>query len=109
MKFDSSLPHSLSLKPGRKRLFLGFRINEKGIVDNIRIRAPHAKLEKECKKVLSLLPRMIPAKLNGKSIATTYTFPFTINIIETEAQKKVRLRKEKRAQRKKEKLESSKQ
>ncbi|PWG04117.1 energy transducer TonB [Polaribacter aquimarinus] len=105
MRFDPNLLSSLNLEPGKKRIFLGFRIDEKGIVDNIRVRAPHLKLEKECKKVLSSLPKMIPAKLNGKPTATLYTFPFTLNITETEAQKKARLRKEKRE---KKRLEKSK-
>lgn len=56
-----------------------FTINEKGKVANIRSRGGTRALKLEMKRVLNLLPPMIPGIQRGKNVAVPYTFPFRFN------------------------------
>ena len=40
-KFNAELPNELGLSPGKKRVFIGFKIDRQGNVVNIQARAPH--------------------------------------------------------------------
>lgn len=64
----------LKLK-GKQKIFTQFKINEKGLVIDIKIRAPHPKLETEAKRVIMLLPQFIPAKQRNKPTKVVYTLP----------------------------------
>ena len=75
-EFNSNLAASLGLI-GRYKIFVGFKINEKGNVFNVMVRAPHPALRKEAERVAKLIPKMQPAMKNGKPI----TIPFSIPII----------------------------
>ena len=43
-------------------------------------RAPHARLEKEAKRVVGLLPKMIPGKQRGRPVNVTYMLPISFNV-----------------------------
>jgi beta-lactamase regulating signal transducer with metallopeptidase domain len=76
--FDSNLPKTLSLKAGRKRVFIGFKIDADGNIVDIKARAPHKKIEEEVVKVMSSLPKMMPGEQEGKAVSVKYSIPFTL-------------------------------
>jgi protein TonB len=77
-KFDSELPNELGLSPGRKRVFIGFKIDRTGNIVNVQARAPHPKIKAEVIKVMKLLPKMKPGRQRGKAVGVKYSIPFTL-------------------------------
>ncbi len=76
--FDVDLPNNLGLSAGRKRVFIGFKIDTKGNIVDVQVRAPHPDIKKEVISVMNSLPKMIPGENNGKVVAVKYSIPFTI-------------------------------
>jgi periplasmic protein TonB len=79
-KFNVDLAADLGLTPGKKRIFVMFKIDNTGKVVGIRARAPHARLEKEAVRVVSLIPRMIPGKQRGRAVGVKYSLPIVFNV-----------------------------
>jgi protein TonB len=77
-KFDADLPNELGLSPGKKRVFIGFKIDRKGNIVNVQARAPHPKIKDEVIKVMNLLPKMKPGKQRGKPVGVSYNIPFSL-------------------------------
>ena len=77
-KFDADLPNELGLAAGRKRVFIGFKIDKTGNIVNVNARAPHPKIKSEVIKVMKQLPRMKPGKQRGKPVGVKYSIPFTL-------------------------------
>jgi bla regulator protein BlaR1 len=78
MNFDANLMKNLGLEPGRKRVFIGFKIGADGNIIDIKARAPHEKIEEEVIRVMDLLPKVTPGEQEGKAVAVTYSIPFTL-------------------------------
>jgi bla regulator protein BlaR1 len=78
--FDANMPKNLGLKSGRKRVFIGFKIDTDGNIVDVKARAPHKKIEEEVTKVMNLLPKVTPGEQDGKAVAVTYSIPFTLVI-----------------------------
>jgi hypothetical protein len=64
----------LDLK-GRQKIYTQFKIDNTGNIIDIKIRAPHPKLEEEAKRVIQLLPQFIPATQRDKPISVVYSLP----------------------------------
>ncbi|HHC80557.1 MAG TPA: energy transducer TonB [Flavobacteriia bacterium] len=79
-KFNTGLAEELGLDPGRKKVYVLFKIDYKGNVVDVRARGPHKRLEKEAIRVVNLLPKMIPAKQRGKPVNIKYTLPITLDV-----------------------------
>ena len=77
-KFNSELPNELGLSPGRKRVFIGFKIDRNGNIVNVQARAPHPKIKDEVIKVMKQLPKMKPGRQRGKPVGVKYSIPFTL-------------------------------
>lgn len=91
-----SIAKQLNYKGGDQiKVLTIFTINKNGDVVDIKARSVHPEFEKEAIRVLSKLPKMPPAKINGKAISQKYALPIVFEI-ETESAKKQRLKKEKR-------------
>lgn len=91
-----SVAKQLNYKGGDQiKVLTTFTINKNGDVVDIKARSVHPEFEKEAIRVLSKLPKMPPAKINGKAISQKYALPIVFEI-ETESAKKQRLKKEKR-------------
>ncbi len=88
--FDRDLPNSLGMSPGKKRIILLFTINKNGIVDHIKVKAPHPKLREESERILKLLPKFYPGFQRGKSVNVKYALPFTIEVEKPKKKKKRR-------------------
>ena len=77
-KFDRDLPNELGLSPGKKKVYIGFKIDRNGNVVNVNARAPHPKIKSEVIKVMKKLPKMKPGKQRGKPVGVKYSIPFTL-------------------------------
>ena len=77
-KYNTGLAGDLGLSPGKKRVFVMFKIDKTGKIVDVRARGPHARLEKEAIRVISLLPTMTPGKQRGRSVGVKYTLPITL-------------------------------
>ncbi|WP_158840160.1 energy transducer TonB [Polaribacter sp. L3A8] len=77
-KFDANLPNELGLSSGRKRVFIGFKIDKNGNIVDVNARAPHPKIKSEVIKVMKQLPKMKPGKQRGKPVGVKYSIPFTL-------------------------------
>lgn len=79
-KYNVGLAEELGLEPGKKKVYVLFKINHKGNITDVRARGPHKRLEKEAVRVVQLLPKMIPAKQRGKPVNIKYTLPITLEV-----------------------------
>jgi len=77
-KFDADLPNELGLSPGKKRVFIAFKIDRTGNIVNIQARAPHPKIKSEVVSVMKKLPKMKPGRQRGKPVGVKYSIPFTL-------------------------------
>jgi protein TonB len=78
-KFNTDLAGDLGLS-GRQRIAVFFKIDKKGNITNVGARAPHPGLEKEAKRVISLLPKMEPGKQRGKAVTVPYSLPILFQV-----------------------------
>ena len=78
-EFNTKLAGNLGLS-GRQRISVIFKIDKNGDVIGVRARAPHPRLEKEAKRVISLLPKMKPGKQRGKAVIVPYSLPIIFQV-----------------------------
>ena len=63
------------------RVICQFDIDEKGYVSNIKVAKPiHPLLDAEAVRVMSIMPRWIPAKQLGVAVKTRFTLPITFRL-----------------------------
>ena len=79
-KFNTDLAGDLGLAPGRKRIFVSFKVDKKGNIVSIGARGPHPGLEKEAKRVISQLPKMKPGKQRGKAVVMPFSIPIVFQV-----------------------------
>ncbi|MFK8060474.1 MAG: energy transducer TonB [Polaribacter sp.] len=77
-KFDTDLPNQLGLDAGKKRVYIGFKIDKQGNIVDVNARAPHPKIRSEVISVMKKLPKMKPGKQRGKPVGVKYSIPFTL-------------------------------
>jgi len=78
--FDTNLAQNLGLSLGKKRISVQFLINKDGIIEDVKSRAPHPKLEEEAIRIIKLLPQMQAGEENGKKVKVRYNLPITFNV-----------------------------
>jgi protein TonB len=76
--FDTSLANDLGLSPGKKRVYVQFKIDKNGEIVDIRARGPHKRLEKEAIDVVKHIPKMSPGKQRNRPVGVKYTLPITL-------------------------------
>ena len=79
--FNAGLANELGFSEDKKKLFVVFRIDQKGTIGNVRARGPHPVLEKEVIKIINDLPQMKPGKQNGKAVPVSYSIPITFQVM----------------------------
>jgi protein TonB len=79
-KFNAGLAPSLGLSSGKKRILIEFLITKTGEIEITNARAPHESLEKEGKRVVNKLPKIIPGKQNGKEVDVKYILPILFDV-----------------------------
>ena len=77
-KYNTGLAGDLGLDPGKKKVYVQFKISKTGNITEVRARGPHKRLEKEAIRVVKLLPKMIPGKQRGRAVGVKYTLPITL-------------------------------
>jgi protein TonB len=77
-KYNTGLAGDLGLSPGKKRVYVQFKIDRTGNIVDVRARGPHKRLEKEAIRVVQLLPSMTPGKQRGRPVGVKYTLPITL-------------------------------
>jgi protein TonB len=80
-QFKVSLASDLNLSAGKKRIFTMFTINQKGAIEDIKVKAPHPRLEKEGFRVVNSLPKFTPGKQRGVPVKVRYAVPITFQVI----------------------------
>lgn len=78
-KFNTELAGELGLS-GKQKISVMFKIDKSGEVVSIQARAPHPGLEKEAKRVIGLLPKMLPGKQRGKAVTVPYSLPILFQV-----------------------------
>ena len=56
-RFDTGLASDLGLSPGRKRIFVSFKVDKTGAISEVMARAPHPRLKKKLKEWLKRYPK----------------------------------------------------
>lgn len=56
------------------------KINENGLVENVKMRGPDKLLEAEAARIISLLPEMKPGKQRGKAVGVLFSTPITFKL-----------------------------
>ncbi|WP_299115790.1 energy transducer TonB [uncultured Winogradskyella sp.] len=79
-KFNKDLAGELGLQPGKKKIFVSFKIDKNGNVVQVGARGPHPALEKEAKRVINLLPKMKPGRQRGKAVIVPYSLPIVFQV-----------------------------
>ena len=79
-KFNTDLAGDLGLSPGKKKIYIQFKITKTGGIEIVGARAPHPRLEKEAKRVVMLLPKMTPGRQRGRPVNVTYMLPISFNV-----------------------------
>ena len=62
------------------RVYVNFIIAKDGQITNIRMRGPDNNLEAEAKRIISLLPQMIPGKQRGRLVRVPFSIPITFRL-----------------------------
>ncbi|WP_457615890.1 M56 family metallopeptidase [Lutibacter sp.] len=78
--FNVALAQELNLNAGVNRIYVMFDIGKNGMVENVKARAPHKKLQEEAVRVVKSLPTMLPGKQKGKPVSVTYSLPIAFKI-----------------------------
>lgn len=77
--FKTALAERYGLS-GTQKIYTQFKIDAKGKVTDVRVRAPHPALEKEAKRVIGLIPQMLPAKQRDIAVNVIYVKPIIFRI-----------------------------
>ena len=62
------------------RVFVSFIIAKDGRITDIKMRGPDKNLEKEAKRIISLLPQMIPGKQRGRPVRVPFSIPIIFRL-----------------------------
>lgn len=65
------------------RVLVNFKVNKNGEVFDIFPRGTDSSLETEAKRVVSLIPKLIPGKIDNKPVITSYSFPIDFVLLTT--------------------------
>ena len=78
--YNTGLSQDLGLTPGKKKVYVIFKIDKTGKIAEARARGPHKRLEKEAVRVVNLLPQLTPGKQRGMAVSVSYTLPITLKV-----------------------------
>lgn len=73
-------PKEAQKKKIQGKVYVQFYVGVGGYIDNIRVRARHEILEKEAKRIISLLPRFEPGKIDGEAVRVPMSVPITFRL-----------------------------
>lgn len=79
-RFDVDLAQDLGLRAGTYRIFAQFVIGKNGKITNIKIKAPHHKLEKEVSRIIKKMPQFTPGMQRKVPVNVKFTLPISFNV-----------------------------
>ncbi len=79
-KFNTNLGSEYGLS-GKQTIQTQFTIDKNGKVTDVKVRAPHPKLESEARRVINKIPQMIPGSQRDVPVGVLYTLPITFQVI----------------------------
>ena len=78
-KFDKDIAEENGLS-GLMRIYCLFKVDYRGEIADVKIRAPHPALKAEAERVIKALPKMVPASQNGKPVNLLFTLPILFQV-----------------------------
>ena len=78
-KFDKDIASELGLS-GIQKINVVFKIDKSGTVTEIQTRAPRPELEREAKRVVEQIPKMLPGKQRERPVTVQYVLPIIFNV-----------------------------
>ncbi len=81
-KFNADIAQDIGLSGERVKILTQFTIDKDGRIINIKTRSKYKDLEKEARRVISLLPKMKPGKQRQMPVKVTYTLPIIFDVAE---------------------------
>jgi len=78
-RFDTSIASDMGMT-GIQKIYVQFKIDEKGNVTEVMSKAPSPKLEEEAKRVLSKVPQLTPGKQRHRPVSVMYTLPIIFDV-----------------------------
>ncbi|WP_347173344.1 energy transducer TonB [Polaribacter uvawellassae] len=79
-RFDVDLAQELNLRSGKYKIFAQFVISKTGNINEIKIKAPHPKLEKEAKNIIKKLPQFTPGMQRKVPVNVKFALPITFSV-----------------------------
>jgi protein TonB len=79
-RFNVDLAQDLGLRSGKYKIFAQFIISKDGTVNEIKIKAPHHKLEKEVNNIIHKLPQFTPGMQRKVPVNVKFTLPITFSV-----------------------------
>lgn len=79
--FNVDIGKPLDLK-GNHKISVFFIISKEGYIKDLKARAAHKSLEIEAKRVINIIPKLIPGKMHGENVDVAYYLPIKLNINE---------------------------
>lgn len=76
-KFNAGLGQEVGLSSGKKRIYVLFKIDKNGEIQDVKVRAPHPSLVNEAERVVKTLPKMKPGKQGDRNVSVRYTLPIS--------------------------------
>lgn len=61
------------------KIYVAFTVDEKGVLKDLKVRAPHLKLKDETIRVISSLKNIQPGLKDGKPVAMSFTLPISFS------------------------------
>lgn len=77
--FNSKVVKKSGLK-GAQKIYVKFQITKSGDIKIEGVRGPNKKIEREARRVVKKLPKMIPGKQKGKNVNVTYMLPIIFSV-----------------------------
>lgn len=81
-KFNAELSQELGLNSGKIRINVQFVVGKTGEIQDVLVKAPHKKLEKEARRVVELLPKIKPGIQGGKPVGVRFNLPIILQVEE---------------------------
>ena len=78
-KFNAGLGAEYGLR-GLQRIDVQFLVDKKGLINDVKVRAPHPALEKEARRVVGKFSKMEPGKIENKAVEVKYVLPIKFKV-----------------------------
>jgi hypothetical protein len=65
---------------GKQRIAIGFKVDKKGEIKEVKARSPHIVLKNEAIRVIKKLPKMKPAIHNNEKVGMIFSIPVIFNV-----------------------------